>query len=153
MPATGVPDGARVHRAVVETAGFPRTSRADSGTARHTGLERQLATAEEESRQARNPALPDYLPVTAEDLAGMPDEASRRPFEALRLEIRYAPASWIARSSITLTGDAIDALRAPAVNNGRHTNGSASSRHRRGRDWQPDRPERNLKHGNASYAS
>ena len=40
----------------------------------------------------------------------MPDETSRRLFEALRLEIRYDPATRIARCSITLTGETIDAV-------------------------------------------
>jgi hypothetical protein len=40
----------------------------------------------------------------------MPDETSRRLLETLRLEICYDPASRIARCSITLTGDTIDAV-------------------------------------------
>ncbi len=78
--------------------------------AHRTGLERQLAAAEEHAHQALNPVLLDHLPVAAVDLDGMPDATSRRLFEALRLEIRYDPATRIARCSITLTGETIDAV-------------------------------------------
>ena len=78
--------------------------------AHRADLERQLAAAEEQAHQTHNPALLDHLPVAAVDFDGMPDETSRRLFEALRLEIRYDPASRIARCSITLTGDTIDAV-------------------------------------------
>ena len=40
----------------------------------------------------------------------MADEESRRLFEALRLEIRYDPATRMARCSVTLSGDTIDAV-------------------------------------------
>jgi site-specific DNA recombinase len=73
-------------------------------------LERQLAAAEEQAHQTHNPSLLDHLPTAAVDLDDMPDETSRRLFEALRLEIRYDPASRIARFSITLTGDTIDTV-------------------------------------------
>jgi site-specific DNA recombinase len=72
--------------------------------------ERQLDQAQQQGQDIRNPALLDHLPVSAVDLAGMPDEASRRLFEALRLEIRYDPATREARCSITLAGDTIDAV-------------------------------------------
>jgi hypothetical protein len=49
------------------------------------------------------PVLLDHLPIGAIDLDGMPDQTTRRLFEALRLEIRYDPASRIARCSITQT--------------------------------------------------
>jgi hypothetical protein len=75
-----------------------------------TSLERQLAAAEEQAHQTHNPVLLDHLPVAAIDLDGMADETTRRLFEALRLEIRYDPANLIARCSITLTGDTIDAV-------------------------------------------
>jgi recombinase len=78
--------------------------------AHRTDLERQLAAAEEETHHTRNPVLLDHLPIAAVDLDGMPDETSRRLFEALRLEIRYDPEHRIARCSITLTGDTIDAV-------------------------------------------
>jgi site-specific DNA recombinase len=42
-----------------------------------------------DEQQAPNPGLPDYLPVMPIDLALLPDDISRRLFEALRLEIRY----------------------------------------------------------------
>ena len=58
--------------------------RAELRSQRET-LERQLTEVEDEVRRAPNPALLDYLPVTAVDLAEMPDELSRRLFEALRL--------------------------------------------------------------------
>jgi hypothetical protein len=73
-------------------------------------LERQLPAAEEQAHHTHNPDLLDHLPIAAVDLNGMPDETTRRLFEALRLEIRYDPASRIARCSITLTGDTIDAV-------------------------------------------
>jgi site-specific DNA recombinase len=77
----------------------------------HRGdLERQLAAAEEQAHHTDNPVLLDHLPIAAVDLDGMPDQTTRRLFEALRLEIRYDPASRIARCSITLTGDTIDAV-------------------------------------------
>jgi site-specific DNA recombinase len=78
--------------------------------AHRTSLERQLAAAEEQAHQTDNPVLLDHLPVAAIDLDGMADETTRRLFEALRLEIRYDPANLIARCSITLTGDTIDAV-------------------------------------------
>ena len=78
--------------------------------AHRTDLEQQLAAAEEQAHQAHNPTLLDHLPITAVDLDGMPDEISRRLFEALRLEIRYDPVSRIARCSVTLSGDTIDAV-------------------------------------------
>jgi site-specific DNA recombinase len=74
------------------------------------GLERRLAAAEEQVHQINNPALLDHLPVAAVDLDGMPDEISRRLFEALRLEIRYEPANRLARCSVTLSGGTIDAV-------------------------------------------
>jgi site-specific DNA recombinase len=40
----------------------------------------------------------------------MPDDVSRRSFEALRLEIRYDPATRTARCSITLAGETVDAV-------------------------------------------
>jgi site-specific DNA recombinase len=78
--------------------------------AHRTGLERQLAEAEEQAHQAQNPALLDHLPIAAVDLNGMPDQTSRRLFEALRLESRYDPTSRTARCSITLIGDTIEAV-------------------------------------------
>jgi hypothetical protein len=52
-------------------------------------LERQLAQLEGQVDQAPNPDPLSRLPVTPVDLALMPDELSRRLFEALRLEIHY----------------------------------------------------------------
>lgn len=78
--------------------------------AHRVSLERQFPAAEEQAHGALNPVLLDHLPVAAVDLDGMPDETSRRLFEALRLEIRYDPANRIARCRITLTGDTIDAV-------------------------------------------
>jgi site-specific DNA recombinase len=80
--------------------------RAELRSQRET-LERQLVEAEDEVRRAPNPALLDYLPVTAVDLAEMPDELSRRLFEALRLEIRYDYPTRIATCRVTLLGDTI----------------------------------------------
>jgi hypothetical protein len=50
------------------------------------------------------------LPVTPVDLALMPDELSRRLFEALRLEIHYDGVTNEALCRITLTGDTIEAV-------------------------------------------
>jgi site-specific DNA recombinase len=76
----------------------------------HDDLEGQLAAAQQQGQGIHNPALLDHLPVTEVDLEGMPDDVSRRFFEALRLEIRYDPAARTARCSITLAGDTIDAV-------------------------------------------
>jgi hypothetical protein len=73
-------------------------------------LEGQLAAAQQQGQSIHNPALLDHLPVTDIDLEGMPDDVSRRLFEALRLEIRCDPAARTARCSITLTGETIDAV-------------------------------------------
>ena len=78
--------------------------------ARRDELQRQLAAAEDQAHRAPNPALLDQLPVTPVDLASMPDEVSRRLFEALRLQIRYDFTTHIATCTITLTGDTIDAV-------------------------------------------
>ena len=78
--------------------------------AQREDLERQIARAQEQTQDTRNPALLDHLPVTAVDLDGMPDDQSRRLFEALRLEIRYDPATRMADCSVTLSGDTIDAV-------------------------------------------
>jgi hypothetical protein len=76
----------------------------------HDDLEGQLAAAQQQGQGICNPALLDHLPVAEVDLEGMPDDVSRRFFEALRLEIRYDPAARTARCSITLAGDTIDAV-------------------------------------------
>jgi site-specific DNA recombinase len=73
-------------------------------------LEGQLAAAQQQGQDIHDPALLDQLPVTDVDLEDMPDEVSRRLFEALRLEIRYDPAARVARCSITLIGETIDAV-------------------------------------------
>ena len=70
-------------------------------------MEQQLAQAEDEVQYAPNPALLDYLPVTAIDLADMPDELSRRLFEALRLEIHYDYNTRTATCRVALLGDTI----------------------------------------------
>jgi site-specific DNA recombinase len=80
--------------------------------AQKQALERRIAKAQEQAQDTRNPALLDHLPVTAIDLDGMPDDQSRRLFEALRLEIRYDPATRMADCSVTLSGDTIDAVHA-----------------------------------------
>jgi site-specific DNA recombinase len=73
-------------------------------------LERQIAKAQEQAQDTRDPALLDHLPVAVVDLDGMLDDQSRRLFEALRLEIRYHPATRMADCSVTLSGDTIDAV-------------------------------------------
>jgi site-specific DNA recombinase len=54
--------------------------------------------------------LIDYLPVNAVDLAALPDELSRRLFEALRLEISYDCRTRPATCRVTLVGETIDAV-------------------------------------------
>jgi hypothetical protein len=78
--------------------------------AQKQALERQITKAQEQAQDTRNPALLDHLPVAAIDLDGMSDDQSRRLFEALRLEIRYDPATRMADCSVTLSGDTIDAV-------------------------------------------
>jgi hypothetical protein len=78
--------------------------------AQREDLERQIAKAQEQAQDTHNPALLDHLPVTAVDLEDLADEESRRLLEALRLEIRYDPATRMADCSITLSGDTIDAV-------------------------------------------
>lgn len=50
------------------------------------------------------------MPVMPVDLAQMPDDISRRLFEALRLEIRYDGRTNEAVCTITLSGETIDAV-------------------------------------------
>ena len=76
----------------------------------HDDLEGQLAAAQQQGEDIRDPTLLDHLPVAEVDLEGMPDEVSRRLFEALRLEIRYDPAARTVRCSVTLIGETIDAV-------------------------------------------
>ena len=79
--------------------------------AHRTQLEHDLATAQHDIDQATNPALIDHLPLIEPiDLADLPDELSRRLFEALRLEIRYDPTTRTASGQITLTGETIHAV-------------------------------------------
>jgi site-specific DNA recombinase len=73
-------------------------------------LSRQLAELEDAAQQAPNPDLLARLPVTPLDLALIPDQMSRRLFEALRLEIHYDGTTNEALCRITLTGDTIDAV-------------------------------------------
>ncbi|GAA5169402.1 hypothetical protein [Amycolatopsis dongchuanensis] len=73
-------------------------------------MEQQLAEAEQEISQAPNPGLIDYLPVSAVDLAALPDDLSRRLFEALRLEINYDCRTRTATCRVTLVGETIDAV-------------------------------------------
>lgn len=78
--------------------------------AQREDMEQQLAEAEQEISQAPNPGLIDYLPVSAVDLAVLPDELSRRLFEALRLEISYDCRTRTATCRVTLVGETIDAV-------------------------------------------
>jgi site-specific DNA recombinase len=77
-------------------------------------LQDQLADLEEQDALAPNPALLDHLPVTSVDLAQMPDEVSRRLFEALRLELLYDHDQNQVKCRITLTGDTIATVRRTA---------------------------------------
>ncbi|WP_433264677.1 hypothetical protein ACQPZF_35745 [Actinosynnema sp. CS-041913] len=73
-------------------------------------LARQLAEAENKVQRAPNPTLLDYLPITPVDLVELPDELSRRLFEALRLEIHYDHGNRTATCRVTLLGDTINAV-------------------------------------------
>jgi site-specific DNA recombinase len=74
-------------------------------------LEAELAGLDEELAQAPNPALLDQLPVSTVDLSELPDDISRRLFEALRLEISFDHEHEQVTFTITLTGDTIDVVR------------------------------------------
>jgi site-specific DNA recombinase len=74
-------------------------------------LEAELAGLDEELAQAPNPALLDQLPVSAVDLSELPDDISRRLFEALRLAISFDHTREQVTFTITLTGDTIDVVR------------------------------------------
>ena len=74
-------------------------------------LEHELAELDEELAHAPNPALLDQLPVSPVDLSELPDDISRRLFEALRLEISFDHDHEQVTFRITLTGDTIDVVR------------------------------------------
>ncbi len=78
--------------------------------AEREALQQQLDEVEEQVHAAPNPGLLGHLPVTPIDLAQMPDDISRRLFEALRLEIRYDGRTNEAVCTITLSGETIDAV-------------------------------------------
>ena len=61
----------------------------------------------EQNAQAPNPDLLSRLPVSPVDLTEMPDEVSRKLFEALRLEMTYDHEQHQVRIHVTLTGDTI----------------------------------------------
>ncbi len=71
--------------------------------------EQQLAALEGELHQAHNPDLLDHLPVTAVDVADIPEDLARRLFEALRLEIHYDCDRRRVTCRITLTGVTVSA--------------------------------------------
>lgn len=73
-------------------------------------LTEQMAELEDQVHQAPNPDLLSRLPVAPVDLSALPDDLSRRLFEALRLEIHYDGVANEAVCRITLTGDTIDAV-------------------------------------------
>jgi hypothetical protein len=76
------------------------------------GLIGQLSPAlRKELAHAPNPALLDQLPVSPVDLPELPDDISRRLFEALRLEISSDHDHEQVTFRITLTGDTIDVVR------------------------------------------
>src|SRR5690606_40366427 len=75
--------------------------------AQREDMEQQLAEAEQEISQAPNPGLIDYLPVSAADLAALPDELSRRLFEALRLVISYDCRPRPTTGRVPLVGEAL----------------------------------------------
>jgi site-specific DNA recombinase len=74
-------------------------------------LEAELAGLDEELAKAPNPALLDQLPVSPVGLSELPDDISRRLFEALRLEISFDHEHEQVTFIITLTGDTIDVVR------------------------------------------
>jgi site-specific DNA recombinase len=78
--------------------------------AQKESLQQQLVELEDRVHRTPNPDLLSRLPVTPVDLALVPDELSRRLFEALRLEIHYGGATNEALCRITLTGDTIEAV-------------------------------------------
>lgn len=67
-------------------------------------LEAQLDTVEAEAAEAPNPELLAHLPVGNLALADIPDNVSRRLFDALRLEIHYDYQERTAICRVTLTG-------------------------------------------------
>lgn len=73
-------------------------------------LQQQLDEIEDQVQRAPNPTLLDYLPITPIDLTELPDELSRRLFEALRLEIHYNYNTRTATCRVTLLGDTIYAV-------------------------------------------
>ena len=73
-------------------------------------LEQELAALDEELAQAPNPALLQQLPVSPVDLSELPDDISRRLFEALRLEISFDHEHERVTFRITLSGDTIDVV-------------------------------------------
>jgi hypothetical protein len=94
----------------IPTSSATLTSAEPSYAPSATTSKARLAAAQQQGQDIRNPALLDHLPVTDINLEGVPDDISRRLFEALRLEIRYDPAARTARCSITLAGETIDAV-------------------------------------------
>ncbi|KQC34698.1 hypothetical protein [Frankia sp. ACN1ag] len=72
-------------------------------------LQQKLAALEDEKAAAPNPGLLRALPVGPVELDELPEDLSRRLFEALRLEVRYKRATNIATCRITLTGETIPA--------------------------------------------
>ena len=75
------------------------------------GWSNELAELDEELAHTPNPALLDQLPVSPVDLSELPDDISRRLFEALRLEISFDHDHEQVTFRITLTGDTIDVVR------------------------------------------
>ncbi len=72
--------------------------------------EQRLAETEDQARQAPNPDLLHHLPIGPVDLTDLPDELTRRLFEALRLEIHYNHNTHTATYRVTLIGDALDTI-------------------------------------------
>ncbi len=72
-------------------------------------LQQKLAALEDEEAAAPNPGLLRALPVGPVELDELPEDLSRRLFEALRLEVRYNRATNIATCRVTLTGETIPA--------------------------------------------
>ena len=78
--------------------------------AERADLEARLEQAEDEVQHAPNPDLLHRLPIGRVDLTRLPDEVSRRLFEALRLEIRYNHETRTATCRVTLIAETIDAV-------------------------------------------
>jgi site-specific DNA recombinase len=82
--------------------------------AENTKLQTELDELEQHIHEQPNPDLLNVLPVGTCDLADLPEDITRRLFEALRLEVHYDKQSNTAVCRITLTGETIPAVQQAA---------------------------------------